>query len=132
MTEQTTRARGIRCLDRPPPARSPWPALWALVIGFFMILVDTTIVSVANPAIKAALDPDTNNLDNVVWVTSAYLLAYAVPLLITGRLGDRFGPKNDLPHRARGLHARLARLRSVGHARAADHRAAPCRASAPR
>lgn len=73
---------------------NPWPALWALVIGFFMILVDTTIVSVANPAIKAALDPDTNNLDNVVWVTSAYLLAYAVPLLITGRLGDRFGPKN--------------------------------------
>ena len=72
--------------------RNPWPALWALVIGFFMILVDTTIVSVANPAIKAALDPDTNNLDNVVWVTSAYLLAYAVPLLITGRLGDRFGP----------------------------------------
>jgi EmrB/QacA subfamily drug resistance transporter len=76
------------------PTRSPWPALWALVIGFFMILVDTTIVSVANPAIKAALDPSTNNLDNVVWVTSAYLLAYAVPLLITGRLGDRFGPKN--------------------------------------
>lgn len=74
--------------------RSPWPALWALVIGFFMILVDTTIVSVANPAIKAALDPDSANLDNVVWVTSAYLLAYAVPLLITGRLGDRFGPKN--------------------------------------
>lgn len=72
----------------------PWPALWALIIGFFMILVDTTIVSVANPAIKAALDPDTNNLDNVVWVTSAYLLAYAVPLLVTGRLGDRFGPKN--------------------------------------
>lgn len=74
--------------------KNPWPALWALVIGFFMILVDTTIVSVANPAIKAALDPNTNNLDNVVWVTSAYLLAYAVPLLITGRLGDRFGPKN--------------------------------------
>ncbi|MGB3697589.1 MAG: DHA2 family efflux MFS transporter permease subunit [Gordonia sp. (in: high G+C Gram-positive bacteria)] len=75
-------------------ARSPWPALWALVIGFFMVLVDTTIVSVANPAIKAALDPDTGNLDNVVWVTSAYLLAYAVPLLITGRLGDRFGPRS--------------------------------------
>jgi EmrB/QacA subfamily drug resistance transporter len=73
---------------------NPWPALWALVIGFFMILVDTTIVSVANPAIKEALDPATNNLDNVVWVTSAYLLAYAVPLLMTGRLGDRFGPKN--------------------------------------
>lgn len=78
----------------PVPERSPWPALWALVIGFFMILVDTTIVGVANPAIKAALDPTSNSLDRVVWVTSAYLLAYAVPLLITGRLGDRFGPKN--------------------------------------
>lgn len=90
MTESsTTRDTGAATT----PARSPWPALWALVIGFFMILVDTTIVSVANPAIKAALDPDTANLDNVVWVTSAYLLAYAVPLLITGRLGDRFGPK---------------------------------------
>jgi EmrB/QacA subfamily drug resistance transporter len=86
-------------MTTPSPAvpglkHSPWAGLGALVIGFFMILVDTTIVSVANPAIKAALDPDTTNLDNVVWVTSAYLLTYAVPLLITGRLGDRFGPKN--------------------------------------
>ena len=36
----------------------PWPALWALVIGFFMILVDSTIVSVANPAILRDLDAD--------------------------------------------------------------------------
>ena len=42
-----------------------------MTIGFFMILVDTTIVSVANPAIKAALDPNTSNLDNVVWVTNS-------------------------------------------------------------
>ncbi|UYG16590.1 DHA2 family efflux MFS transporter permease subunit [Brachybacterium huguangmaarense] len=80
-------------MSRHSAPRSPWPALWAMVIGFFMILVDTTIVSVANPAIKAALDPHTDNLDNVVWVTSAYLLTYAVPLLVTGRLGDRFGPR---------------------------------------
>lgn len=68
----------------------PWPALWSLVIGFFMILIDTTIVSVANPRIMEGLGADINA---VIWVTSAYLLAYAVPLLITGRLGDRFGPK---------------------------------------
>ena len=69
---------------------NPWRALWALCVGFFMILVDSTIVSVAMPDIMESLGTDINA---VVWVTSAYLLAYVVPLLITGRLGDKFGPK---------------------------------------
>src|SRR3978361_468309 len=72
------------------PEIRPWPALWALVLGFFMILVDSTIVTVATPAILRDLHAD---VDCVVGVTGAYLLASAVPLLITGRLGDRVGPK---------------------------------------
>jgi EmrB/QacA subfamily drug resistance transporter len=75
----------------PAEEKDPWPALFALCLGFFMILVDTTIVSVATPAIIDDLGASVND---VVWVTSAYLLAYAVPVLITGRLGDRYGPKN--------------------------------------
>ncbi len=80
--------------DRPEPADSvanPWSALWAMLVGFFMILVDATIVAVANPPIMDKLGA---GYDAVIWVTSAYLLAYAVPLLLAGRLGDRFGPKN--------------------------------------
>ena len=69
----------------------PWRALWAMMVGFFMILVDSTIVAVANRKIMIALG---TGYDTVIWVTSAYLLAYAVPLLVAGRLGDRFGLKN--------------------------------------
>lgn len=76
----------------PAPAeeKEPWAALFALLIGFFMILVDMTIVTVATPTIITDLHASQNS---VIWVTSAYLLAYAVPVLITGRLGDRFGQR---------------------------------------
>lgn len=74
-----------------PQSQQPWNALWAMMIGFFMIMVDSTIVAIANPTIMTSLRI---GYDTVVWVTSAYLLGYAVVLLVAGRLGDRFGPKN--------------------------------------
>jgi EmrB/QacA subfamily drug resistance transporter len=69
----------------------PWTTLWVVIIGFFMITLDSTIVSVATPDMMKDLGTD---ITGVVWVTSAYLLAFVVPLLLTGRLGDRFGQKN--------------------------------------
>jgi EmrB/QacA subfamily drug resistance transporter len=81
---------GAHLAERRNPG-NPWNALWAMMIGFFMIMVDSTIVAIANPTIKADLHI---GYDTVVWVTSAYLLGYAVVLLVAGRLGDRFGPKN--------------------------------------
>ena len=65
-----------------------WRALAALCLGFFMVLMDQTIVAVATPEIMANFDTE---FDQVVWVTSIYLLCMVVPLLFTGRLGDRFG-----------------------------------------
>jgi EmrB/QacA subfamily drug resistance transporter len=71
----------------------PWTAMWALCACFFMIMLDATIVTVAIPAMLTGLQA---NLNEVVWVNSVYLLANTVPLLVTGRLGDRYGPKRLL------------------------------------
>jgi EmrB/QacA subfamily drug resistance transporter len=73
-----------------PTRTNPWGALAALCTGFFLIMMDTTIVTVAVPDMIEQLHTD---LNGITWVTSIYLLAYAVPLLITGRLGDRWGRK---------------------------------------
>ena len=74
--------------DRPS---NPWPALLVICLGFFMIMLDTTIVYVATPSILTSLQ---TSLDSVLWVFNGYLLAYAVLLITAGRLGDLFGPRN--------------------------------------
>lgn len=67
-----------------------WKTIFALCIGFFMLLVDQTVVSVAIPDLKIALGA---SLNSIVWVNSIYLITFAVPLLFTGRLGDRYGQR---------------------------------------
>ncbi len=70
--------------------RSAWSVLPPLILGFFMIMVDTTIVNIAVPTLIKALD---TTMVAVAWVNSAYLLSFAVLLLVAGRMGDRYGPK---------------------------------------
>jgi EmrB/QacA subfamily drug resistance transporter len=53
-----------------------------------MIVLDTTIVNVALPSIRADLGFSQTSL---AWVVNAYLLTYGGFLLLGGRLGDLFG-----------------------------------------
>jgi EmrB/QacA subfamily drug resistance transporter len=69
---------------------SPWLVLFTLCLGFFMILLDTTIVNVAIPQMSAHLNA---GLSDVLWILNAYILVYAVLLITAGRLGDLYGPK---------------------------------------
>ena len=69
---------------------SPWLVLITLCLGFFMILLDTTIVNVAMPAISSGLHA---SLSDLLWILNAYVLVYAVLLITAGRLGDLYGPK---------------------------------------
>lgn len=74
--------------DAPEPRqRNPWLVLAVLCASFFMTLLDTTIVTIAVPEMAAGLGA---SLDDVLWFANAYMLVFAA-LLLSGRLGDRFG-----------------------------------------
>src|SRR4051812_38010843 len=68
--------------------RMRWVALLVLCLGDVMIVLDSTIVNVALPSIRADLDMSQTSL---AWVVNAYLLTFGGFLLLGGRLGDLFG-----------------------------------------
>src|SRR5437762_12916043 len=68
--------------------RARWYALLVLCLGSFMIVLDTTIVNVALPSIRADLGFSQTSL---AWVVNAYMLFFGGFLLLGGRLGDLFG-----------------------------------------
>jgi EmrB/QacA subfamily drug resistance transporter len=69
-------------------SRTRWFALVVLCLGSLMIVLDTTIVNVALPSIRADLGFSETSL---AWVVNAYLLTFGGFLLLGGRLGDLFG-----------------------------------------
>ena len=68
--------------------RRRWPALYIVCFGTLMSVLDTTIVNVALPSIRADLAFSETSL---VWVVNAYLLTLGGFLLLAGRLGDLYG-----------------------------------------
>ena len=69
-------------------SRQRWTALVLLAAIEFMILLDTSIVNIALPAIKAGLHFSEADLQ---WVQNAYILVFGGFLLLGGRAADLFG-----------------------------------------
>src|ERR1700746_863294 len=69
---------------------NPWAVLLVVSLGFFMTLLDLTIVNIAIPHLITKLH---SSLDDVLWVINAYALVLAVLVITAGRLGDLIGPR---------------------------------------
>ncbi|MFO1340481.1 MAG: MFS transporter [Burkholderiaceae bacterium] len=70
--------------------RRTW--VFAIVaIAFVMDLLDVTIVNVALPSIGQALQASAAHM---AWIVAGYALAFAVLLVIGGRLGDLYGHRS--------------------------------------
>jgi EmrB/QacA subfamily drug resistance transporter len=67
-----------------------WWTLLAVCTGSFMLLLDVTIVVVAQPAIQGGLHA---SFSDVQWTLDAYALTLASLLLTSGALADRYGRK---------------------------------------
>lgn len=67
-----------------------WWALLLLCVAQFLIILDTSIIGVALPAMQSALGFDAAGLQ---WIFNAYLIAFGGLVLLGGRLSDLFGAR---------------------------------------
>ena len=66
----------------------PWRPVSVVMVGMFMAILDSYIVVVAGPAIRAELGATPGELQ---WVLAGYQLSYAVFLISGARLADLYG-----------------------------------------
>jgi EmrB/QacA subfamily drug resistance transporter len=88
----TTHAPSPEVTVRAKPVK-PWLVLTAVLFGFVMAMLDTTIMNIAIPSIQTGLSAD---LLSISWVLNAYNLMYAILLITVGRFADQYGRKRLL------------------------------------
>lgn len=71
-------------------ASRKWWTLAGACAGLFLLMLDSTVVALALPAIRHDVDASAEGLQ---WVMNGYLLTIAVLVVTAGRLGDMFGRK---------------------------------------
>ena len=67
-----------------------WRVLASVVVGLFMVILDSTVVNVALKTIQLQFNVST---DQAQWTISLYTLALGIATPLSGFLGDRFGSK---------------------------------------
>jgi EmrB/QacA subfamily drug resistance transporter len=81
----------IQAEPAPFTMRSIMAPLVAIIIGVFMVVLDSTAVNVAIPSLVNTFhDP----LSTVQWTVTGYTLAQAAVIPLAGWLSDRYGAKN--------------------------------------
>jgi DHA2 family methylenomycin A resistance protein-like MFS transporter len=84
------RAGGAPAGGEPRPAPSRWVVLGVMCVGYFLVLLDVTIVNVALPSIGSGLGASVSGLQ---WVVDGYAIALATLMLAGGTVGDLHGHK---------------------------------------
>jgi DHA2 family methylenomycin A resistance protein-like MFS transporter len=69
-------------------APSPATRLVGISLAYFMVLLDTTVLAVAEPSIMTSLH---TGVVGVGWTTTVYTMALASALVFAGSLADRLG-----------------------------------------
>ncbi|PGY03385.1 DHA2 family efflux MFS transporter permease subunit [Bacillus sp. AFS031507] len=64
--------------------------LLAVMIGMFMVLLDTTIMNVAIPSLQKYFN---SSLETIQWTVTGYTLALATIIPLAGWMTDKFGAK---------------------------------------
>ena len=67
-----------------------WTVAVSIAFGSLMATIDTSIVNVAIPQIRGQLGA---SLQEITWVTTAYMIAMVLVMPLTGFLGSFFGQK---------------------------------------
>lgn len=77
-------------LTETQPYKKRWAALAILCAAQFMVIMDTSIIGVALPAIQTDLSYTASGLS---WIFNAYVIVFGGFLLLGGKLSDVYGPK---------------------------------------
>lgn len=76
--------------ENPDSSLYKWSALLVVVIGTFMVMLDSSIVNIAIPKMMNVFGSD---LETVKWILTGYTLAMGAVVPITGFISDTFGIK---------------------------------------